>query len=402
MRALTRRELIRTAGVLGVFGLAPGFLTRAHAQTKAGKVLVTLFLRGGVDGLSMVPPHGDVAYAGARPNLAIAAPGEKDGALPLDGTFGLHPSLSGLAPLYESKQLAVIHAVGQHKPSRSHFDAQDFFEAGVPGERRPDGWLGRTLHAMPKGGAFRAVAIQNGMPRALLGADDALALPSLSEFRVRGGSDAKATFEALYAGAVDEALKGAASDAFEGMELLAEKGLGKSPPRNGAKYPSSALGKRLADVARLIHGDVGLQVAVSEAGGFDTHLGQGNARGSLAQKLKDLGDSLSAFVLDLGERSRDVCVVVCTEFGRTVKENGTRGTDHGTASAMMVLGGGVRGGKVYADWPGLAPAQLFEGRDLKTTTDARAVLSEVLSAHLGVSPRDAFPDFQGKSLGLFG
>jgi uncharacterized protein (DUF1501 family) len=400
--ALTRRHLLRSAGLLTAFGLSPGFLSRAHAQARAGKVLVTLFLRGGVDGLSMVPPHGDASYAGARPNLAIGAPGEKDGALPLDGTFGLHPSLSGLTALYEAKQLAIIHAVGQQKPSRSHFDAQDFFEAGVPGERRPDGWLGRTLHALPKGGAFRAVAIQNGMPRALLGADDALALPSLSEFRVRGGSDAKASFEALYAGAVDEALKGAASDAFEGMDVLAEKGLGKAAPRNSAKYPGSALGRRLADVARLIHGDVGLQVAVSEAGGFDTHLGQGNARGALANKLKDLGDGLGAFMQDLGERSRDVCVVVCTEFGRTVRENGTRGTDHGTASAMLVLGGGVRGGKVYADWPGLAPAQLFEGRDLKTTTDARAVLSEVLGAHLGVSPRDAFPEFQGKGLGLFG
>jgi uncharacterized protein (DUF1501 family) len=248
--------------------------------------------------------------------------------------FGLHPSLSALAPLYETKQLAIIHAAGQSKPSRSHFDAQDFFEAGVPGERRADGWLGRTLHALPKGGAFRAVALQNGMPRALLGADDALALPSLGAFRVRGGTDAKASFEALYAGAVDEALRGAASDAFEGMEVLKEKGLGRTPPRNGAKYPGSALGRRLADVARLIHGDVGLQVAVTEAGGFDTHLAQGNARGQLAQKLKDLGDCLAAFTQDLGERTREVCVVVCTEFGRTVKENGTRGTDHGTASAM--------------------------------------------------------------------
>ena len=389
--SLSRRMFMRG---LAAFGASSTLLSRALAQSgTTGKALVTIFLRGGVDGLSMVPALGDPQLQSLRPTLFVKG-------LPLNGFFGLHPAMSALLPLYHSKKLAVLHATGQASASRSHFEAQDFLESGDAGKKH-DGFLNRAALAMgPQGdSAFRVVALQNALPRSLSGEAGAVAFPSLKDFRVAGGGANANTFESLYDQAVDDALRTSGQDAFAGMDLIHDKGLGDAPSRNGASYPRSVLGKRLQDIARLIHGEVGLRIAATETGGFDTHLAQGADEGQLATRLKDLGDSLAAFATDLGTKLDDVVVLTVTEFGRTARENGTRGTDHGTASAMFAMGGGVRGGRVIADWPGLAQTRLFENRDLAMTTDVRCVLVEALSA--ASLPSNVFPDFTARRVELF-
>lgn len=409
-----RRFFLKSSGLamLGL-GFGPGFLSRAVAARTAAnnKILVAIFQRGGADGLSMVPPVGDPEYYALRPTLAIPRPGEGDGAaLKLDDTFGLHPALSSLAPLYQAGALAMVHAVGSPKPTRSHFDAQDFIEGGIPGALAPDGWLNRAMQTEAAGdfGAFRAVALQSNLPRSLFGRAPAVAMGSVAEFKLRTGQLSTAgarSFEALYASAVDVALRNTGNETFEALHLLEKAKLEEMPVQHGAEYPNSPLGKRLKDVARLIRADIGLEVAATDCGGWDTHVAQGAAQGQLAGRLKELGDSLAAFAGDLGDRMADVCVVTMTEFGRTVRENGNRGTDHGTASVMMVLGGGVRGRRVIGQWRGLREPNLFEGRDLAMATDFRAVLSEVLASHLGISRlAPVFPGFDGAKapLHLFG
>ena len=401
---LSRRHLLRASAALTAFGLAPGFLPRALAQTPAKpKTLVVLFLRGGVDGLAMVPPVGDPSYAALRPSLRLLHSREKsdDACLALDATFGLHPSLAPLLPLFTQRRLAIVHAVGQASPSRSHFAAQDFLESGTPGIKSSDGWLNRAVLQLPEPApALRAVAVQSRLPLSLAGNANAVAFSALKDFRV---ANAGAGFEALYAQAVDRALRGAGSDAFDMMATLDGQKLAQARPRNDAVYPPGPLSKRLQDIARLIHAGLGMQVCATEAGGFDTHLGQGAGTGQLANRFKDLALSLAAFATDLGPRLDDVCLVTMTEFGRTGRENGSRGTDHGTASALFVLGGKVNGGKVHGDWPGLAT--LHEGRDLRTTTDIRQVLAETLGGHLDLpDPGAAFPGFDWTSpqMRLFG
>ena len=405
-----RRFFLKSSGLamLGL-GFAPGFLSRAVAARTAAnkKILLAVFQRGGADGLSMVPPVGDPDYYALRPTLAIARPGEGEGAaLKLDDTFGLHPALSSLAPLYEAGALAIVHAVGSPKPTRSHFDAQDFMEGGIPGALAPDGWLNRALQneAANDPRAFRAVALQSNLPRSLFGSAPAVAMGSVAEFKLRTGrlSDAGArSFEALYASAVDVALRNTGNETFEALRLLEKAKLDEMPVQHGADYPNSPLGRRLQDVARLIRADIGLEVAATDCGGWDTHVGQGAAQGQLAARLKELGDSLAAFAVDLGDSMADVCVVTMTEFGRTVRENGNRGTDHGTASLMFVMGGGVRGRRVIGQWRGLREPNLFEGRDLAMATDFRAVLSEILASHLGISRlAPVFPGFDASKASL--
>jgi len=382
---ISRRALMQS---LAAFGAAPAF-----AQTTSGakKTLVVVFLRGGVDGLSMVPPVGDVAYAGLRPTLKLTTP------LTLDATFGLHPAMSALAPLYASKQLAVVHATGLPNSPRSHFEAQDILESGSAGHRAPDGWLNRAGRRLD-GAAFSMVAVQNGLPSSMQGDSSALAFPSLKGFRIGGSDVAAATFESLYAQAVDEALRTSGHEAFDSVSKVKHDGLSERPPENGAVWPKSVLARRLQDIARLIHADVGLHVAATELGGFDTHLAEGAETGQFANKVKELAEALAAFAIDLGPKLADVTLLTMTEFGRTARENGTRGTDHGTASASLVLGGGVLGGRVIADWPGLT--QLHEGRDLKVTTDLRSVMSECLDS-VGIRRVDVFPDFTPTRIGLF-
>ncbi|GHH02132.1 DUF1501 domain-containing protein [Comamonas sp. JC664] len=406
---LTRRHLLRTLGMTGAgLVLAPGVLSRAlaaSAPSAARRTLVTVFLRGGVDGLSLVPPVEDAAYHRARPTLALKASGP-DAALKLSGPFGLHPRLESLLPLWRDGRLAVLQGVGLPEPVRSHFDAQDFVESGTPGRKStPDGWLNRALDE-DDGAALRAVALQPTLPRALFGDAGAVAMGRLEEFRLRGGrrgAEATQGFNALYAGAVDEALRMTGQGAFEAMSLLDEDRLARLSSRSQVDYPKGPLGARLRDIARLIHGEVGLEVAATELGGWDTHAAQGVATGSFANRCQELGDALAAFARDLGPRLEQVTVVVLTEFGRTVRENGSRGTDHGVGSAMLVLGGGVKGGKVYGRFESLEPERLQDGRDVPAWTDVRAPLAEVLRAcRPGVSLAKVFPGFTPPpSLGLF-
>ncbi|MFI5119506.1 MAG: DUF1501 domain-containing protein [Thermoanaerobaculia bacterium] len=393
---------LKSSGLaLAAFGFAPGFLQRALASTDPvrRKVLVTIFQRGAVDGLSMIPPVAEGLYYDLRPAIAIPRPGRGEGAaLTLDGHFALHPSLARLEPLWTSGALAVVHAVGSPDPTRSHFDAQDYLDAGTPGVKStPDGWLNRALQARPKPAAspFRAVAMQSGLPRSLAGRAGALAMNTIGEYGLHGGAGAAASrWSELYSSARDPRLRAAGGEAFESARALREAGPGRFAPANGAAYPAAPLGRRLREIAQLVKADVGLEVAATDCGGWDTHAGQGAAQGPLANRLRELGDALGAFATDLGDRMADVCVVTMTEFGRTVKENGSRGTDHGHGSAMLVLGGAVKGRRVVARWKGLDDANLYEGRDLAVTTDHREVLSEVLYRHMGIADLSTvFPSF---------
>jgi uncharacterized protein (DUF1501 family) len=411
---ISRRSLLKSVG-LSLLGLTtlPPFLARAAEAIPSGrrKVLITLFLRGGADGLSLVPPVGDPDYFRLRPNLALAAPGSgQDAALRLDDTFGLHPGLAPLMPWWREGALAAIHAVGLPQPVRSHFDAQDFVESGTPGVKSTrDGYLNRALAALPaepSASAFRAVALQPTLPRALAGDAPALALESLEGFRLRApGRTGPVSFDSLYAAAVDEALRTTGAETTSALSLVADRRLADLPPSNGASYPRSPLGRRLQDLARLIHADVGLQLAATEAGGWDTHILQGREKGPFAQRVKDLGESLAAFATDLGPRLADVVVIVLTEFGRTARENGNRGTDHGTGGAVLVLGGPVRGGRVLGAWKGLAEPNLLDGRDVPSLTDIRAVLAEALLTHCGLAASEPiFPGLGARPalLGLLG
>ena len=399
-----RRFFLKASGLaLCGFGMSPLFLRRALAATEAGRrnVLVTIFQRGAVDGLSMIPPVAEARYYDLRPTIAIPRPGTAESAaLPLDDHFGLHPALKSLLPLWNAGSLAVVHGVGSPDPTRSHFDAQDYLDAGTPGVKSGvDGWLNRALQLEKTGAAsaFRAVAFQPNLPRSLAGRVPALAMNALADFDVRAGSKTSAVasdFARLYAGSADAGLKTTGGETFDALKTLRTANPSRFAPENGVVYPAGPLGRRLKEIAQLIRADVGLEIAVTDCGGWDTHAGQGAGAGQLANRLGDLGNALAAFASDLGDRMADVCVVTMTEFGRTVKENGTRGTDHGHGSAMLVLGGGVKGRRVLARWKGLRDQDLFEGRDLAVTTDHREVLGEVLTSHLAVQNlATVFPGF---------
>jgi uncharacterized protein (DUF1501 family) len=399
---------------------------RSPPRAKRTKTFVLVFQRGAVDGLSMVLPYADANYAAHRPTLAIPAPGKgDDAALPLDATFALHPALAPLRKHWDARRLAVVHGVGSPDPTRSHFDAQDFVESGTPGVKSTDdGWLNRLLvarsaraesQATPSSPALsasplHAVAIQPELPRILSGSAAAVAFNSLRDLRVSGDGQVAGDFQQMYGAAVDQALRGTAHEAFAAMASV--QSIKDAPPPSTATYPSSPLGHRLQTIAQLVRGNAGVEVAVTECGGWDTHAGQGGAKGQLAGRLRDLAESLDAFATDLGDRLDDVCLVTVTEFGRTVKENGTKGTDHGHGSVMFVLGGKVRGKRVVAKkWGGLGEDQLWQGRDLPVTTDHRDVFAEVLCAQAAQAGapsslaehdlRTTFPGFAPAHVGLF-
>jgi uncharacterized protein (DUF1501 family) len=404
---LTRRALLKHgACALAAVAGPPRFLARAaHAAEARGKVLVAVFQRGAVDGLSMVVPHGDPAYYPSRASIALPRATAHD----LDGFFALHPALAPLVPLWEAKTLAVVHACGSPDTTRSHFDAQDYMESGTPGVKSTaQGWLARTAGSLPAGRPtpFRSVALGTRLPRILHGDAGALALRSLERFEVRTTAPATAQrgFESLYGDGVRDLLHGTGRETFEAVRMLRAAGAARLAPANGAQYPRNRFGEALRQIAQLVRADVGLQIAFADMEGWDTHVAQGAEQGQLANRLGEFGAALAAFARDLGDRMADVLVLSMSEFGRTVEENGNRGTDHGHATAMLALGGGVRGGRVYGRWPGLAREQRFEGRDLAVTTDFRALFHEVTAAHLGIPPTTPlFPGWQPPptALGLF-
>ena len=399
---ISRRIFLKNGGLALVsLGFAPAFLARTVAASDARRrVLITIFQRGAVDGLNMIVPFGERAYYDARPTLAIGRPGSSaDAAVDLDGFFGLHPRLAPLEPLFRARQLAIIHACGSPDATRSHFDAQDYMETATPGVKSTqDGWLNRYLHAREHQAAtpFRAVALCPQLPRALQGSEPALAIGQIAQFGIRGEMP-PSSFESEYAAAADTVLRSTGRDAFAAVRMLKVANPAQYTPANGAEYPRSAFGQALRQIAQLVRADVGLEIAFAESGNWDHHVNEGAAVGQLATRLDDLARGIAALVRDLGDRMADVVVLTMSEFGRAVTENGNRGTDHGHGNAMMILGGPVRGGKVYGRWPGLAREQRFEGRDLSVTTDFRAVFSEVVREHLGLDSSAAiFPGFSGK------
>ena len=404
----SRRYFLKRGGIAMV-GLSamPAFLQRAIAATPATtgkKQFVVLFQRGAADGLNIVVPFGEPNYYRLRPTIAIPQPrrGGTDAAIDLDGFFGLHPSLAPLEPLFRRNQLAIVHAAGSPDPTRSHFDAQDFMESGTPGVKATeDGWLNRALEVAPEENAspFRAVAMGANLPRMLHGSASAIALPDLKQFKVMPqtagmGAAVEGGFEAMYAQTVDHALHGTGTETFEAIDMLRKVDPGKYAPENGAQYPTSRLGQNLQQIGQLLKANIGVEVLFVDCSGWDNHVNEGGVQGQLSNLLKDLGQGLGAFHQDMGDRMQDVVVVTMSEFGRTAKENGNRGTDHGHANCMFVMGGNVKGGHVSGNWPGLADHQLNEGRDLALTTDFRSVLSEVLVKHVGVTDLKAvFPGF---------
>jgi uncharacterized protein (DUF1501 family) len=402
--SVSRRAFLRDGAVALVsLGFAPSFLARtvaATAQTRRGKQLIAIFQRGAVDGLSVVVPHGEAEYYRVRPSIAIARPGSgADAALDLDGLFGLNPRLAPLGPLWERGDLAIVHACGSPDSTRSHFDAQDYMETATPGVKSTqDGWLNRYLQARKAEteSHFRAVALTPQMPRMLQGRAPALAMNQIAQFGLRAPA-ANDSFEAQYAAAADRMLKGTGVEAFDAMKALKAADPSRYSPDNGAVYPASAFGQALRQIAQLSRAGVGLEVAFAEVGGWDTHVNQGSSQGQLAARLDDFSRSIAALVTDLGERMADTVVVTMSEFGRAISENGNRGTDHGHGNAMMIIGGGVRGRKVYGRWPGLAAEERYDGRDLAVTTDFRNVFAEIVVRHLGVADADSvFPGFQVK------
>ena len=449
---VTRRLFLKNGAVaLASVGFAPllgpAFLRQAAfgAETDAGKrkkTLVCIFQRGAADGLNIVVPHGDSDLYRLRPNLAVPRPTmSRTGAsaLDLDGFFGLHPALAPLLPIYKAGHLAAIHACGSPDSTRSHFDAQDYMESGTPGNKRVgDGWLSRTVLACPEdraklkaaasGSPFRAVAIggDHGLPRSLQGDAGALAIPDLKTFGIglpgadqAGGrrrlagrraenmeagaamtaaiavpqSSVVNGFETLYDGAVGDVLHGTGRESFEAISLLKKATPGTYTPANGAVYPAGRYGESLKQIAQLIKADVGVEVAFAEMGGWDTHVNEGP---QLGQRLREYGQGIAALYADLGDRMSDVVILTMSEFGRTVRQNGNNGTDHGHATCFFALGGDVNGGKVLGKWPGLGEGQLYENRDLALTTDFRAVFGEIATKHLGAQGlARIFPGYQG-------
>lgn len=390
---ITRRGFMK-GGALALVGTSsiPSFLTRSimAEMTSAAanqKKLVVLFQRGAADGLNIVVPYREKNYYAMRPSIAI----REEQVLDLDGFFGLHPAMASFKPLYEQGHLAIIHAAGSPDTTRSHFDAQDYMESGTPGlKATQDGWLNRALQAEAlrgKPSAFRAVALGTQVPRTLQGKLPAIAVNNLNDFSVGGKgpttSPISNAFQAMYDESSDAVLHGTGQETFEAVRMLKAADPAHYQPAAGVVYPNTPFGNSLKQIAQLMKANLGVEAAFSDIGGWDTHQNQGNVNGQLANRLKEFSETIAAFWKDMGTDSENITLVTMSEFGRTARQNGTGGTDHGHANVMFVLGGNVKGGKVYGKWPGLADEQLNEGRDLAVTTDFRRVLGEAAYKTLG-------------------
>jgi uncharacterized protein (DUF1501 family) len=394
---MNRRQMLKhmlSGALYMATGLSGTLLCQrsATAVPSRGKTLLVVFLRGGCDGLNTVVPYGDPGYAALRPTIGVPAPGTSAvAALDLDGFFGFHPAFAPLMPLYDAGELAVFPAVHHERPSRSHFDSERLIESGAPAETL-NGWLNRHLANSPADATLRALGIEVRTPQSLRGAYFAPTFPDLGRLSLSLSADDSSEIEEFLLRAY------AVLPVMGGENALAAHALGPSllstvrrlrsvdalsyVPSGGASYPGTTFGRQLKAAAQLIKLNWGLEVTTLSMGGWDTHAEQGGVTGVHANNLTELASGLAALRSDLGERMCDVLVLVMTEFGRTAAENGSRGTDHGHASAWFTLGGGTLGG-VYGDWPGLSPAELREGRYLAHSIDYRDVFAEIVARHLG-------------------
>jgi uncharacterized protein (DUF1501 family) len=417
--SITRRVFMRNSALAMVATTAvPSFLARAVYGAESGprgkKKFVVVFQRGAADGLNIVVPHGERNYYAMRPTIAIPRPQNTlDSTIDLDGLFGLHPSLAAFKPLWDQKHLAIIHASGSPDETRSHFDAQDYMESGTPGVKATeDGWLNRCLHEEMAAAAgksdpnspFRAVALGNSLPRILSGTIPAVAINNVNDFGVGGRAPNAAamgsTFESMYAQSVDSVLHGTGNETFEAVKMLKATDPNKYQPAAGANYPRGVFGDRLRQTAQLLKANLGVEVAFTDIGGWDHHV---NEVPQLTNLLRDFSQSIAAFWTDLGDLAEDTVIITMSEFGRTARENGNRGTDHGHANVMFVLGGPVKGGKVYGKWPGLENEQLYQNRDLAITTDFRRVVGEGVYRHVGNHKLDTvFPGFDNSEKNFLG
>lgn len=417
----TRRAFMKGSGLAlfsASFGGTPLFLSRAAdaannplAHSKR-KILVTIFQRGAMDGLMAVTPFNDPALAEARPNLFMSLTDAENKLTDLDGRFALHPAFAEMAPLYREGRLAIVHGIGSPNKTRSHFDAQDYMETGTPALKGTrSGWLNRAVGLLGhEGTPFRSVALTKTLPRSFYGKAPSIAVNDLRSFGIQvpgnpqAADDVEAGFEAMYAKSAKRLVQRVSNDSFDAIEMLEKVDLKSYKPADGAKYPESQLGRRLQQIAMLVKSDVGLEVAFTETGGWDTHVQQGTTAGSFSQKAIDLSQAVSAFWTDLGTYQDDVVLMTMTEFGRTVHQNGSMGTDHGRGSCLFVLGNTVDGGKVYGNVPEkLEKDALEDRRDLPVTTDFRAVFSEVAGKHLNFdASQDSalFPGWEGERLRL--
>ena len=416
---MANRRAFMKSGALALFATGisglPRFITEAAAGTqmlpmyKKNKTLVCIFQRGAMDGLMAVTPFADPALQLARPGLFMRPTAGEGGLFNLDDRYAMHPSLKSLFPYFNTKNLAVVHGVGSPNTTRSHFDAQDYMESGTPfAKGTASGWLNRAVGLLNHAPTpFSAVSVTSSLPRSLYGDVDAIAINNLQDFSIQlkgnpmAAGKAATSFEELYDQTANELLNKTGKESFEALKILKSNNIKNYQPANGAVYPNSALGNSLKQIATLIKMDVGLEVGFAESGGWDTHFNQGTTNGIFARNLKDFSDSIAAFWQDLGERQSDVTLMTMTEFGRTVAQNGTGGTDHGRASCLFVLGNDVKGGKVYQNIGSLAKDSLEDGRDLPVSTDFRAVFSSVANGHLQINNNAVlFPKWEGNGVGV--
>ncbi|MGE5518779.1 MAG: DUF1501 domain-containing protein [Candidatus Dadabacteria bacterium] len=418
---MTSRRAFLKSGALALFatgiGGVPNFVAKAAESRKLSrlykknKILVCIFQRGAMDGLMAVTPFTDQYLQKARPTLFMsAAKSANKPLIDLDGKYGLHPSMSAFEPLFRQKRLAIVHGVGSPNNTRSHFDAQDYMESGTPFNKGTDsGWLNRAVGLLGHEAVtpFQAVSLTSSLPRSFYGDNEALAISNLHDFAIqlRGNpiatNTAAKSFEELYDKTSSSLLNKTGKESFEAVKMLKNADVRNYRPSNGAEYPLSPLGNSLKQIAQLIKMDVGLEIGFTECGGWDTHFNQGTEIGTFSRNVLDLSNSMAAFWTDLGSLQDDVEVMTMTEFGRTVHQNGTGGTDHGRGSCMFILGNDVKGGVVHGKVPELALENLEDNRDLPVTTDFRAVFDEVATSHLRIKDEGKlFPGWKGSGIGV--
>ncbi|MDB5250394.1 MAG: hypothetical protein JWQ40_4788 [Segetibacter sp.] len=417
---VSRRGFLKSGG-LALFGIGlggvPSFMAHAADSSKIlssykkKKVLVCIFQRGAMDGLMAVTPFTDEYLKAARPKLFMSAAKDQKGSplIDLDGRFGLHPSMKAFEPFYREKRLAIVHGIGSPNNTRSHFDAQDYMESGTPFNKgTPSGWLNRAVGLLGHDASpFRAVSLTSSRPRSLYGDNASVSISNLRDFAIQMKANpltvnmTAKSFEDLYDQTTSDLLKETGKESFDAIKMIQKANPANYKPENNALYPNSPLGNSLKQIAQLVKMDVGLEVAFAESNGWDTHFNQGTDTGVFARNVGDLSNSITAFWNDMRAFHDDITVMTMTEFGRTVKQNGSGGTDHGRGSCNFILGNNVNGGLVHGTMQPLAIENLEDRRDLAVTTDFRSVFSEVAGKHLKISGDKAlFPGWSGRQIGV--